>query len=239
MSIDISVNFTLREGLYNIPFEKIIEQFTLLVTEANKLLGKPYDWYETGYSKKQALLHVAFGYGEISEGTLSKWKKKYEKDSPLFVESIWDGLGDYSSAIDYRKMFVDQPNRANVELHLVSQDENLSANDFIELFSKLACHFDCSYINADSKGYRFFDKNVFPDRLSVGWMVYTPSIILPDLVPQAARVISVFDGIQRKGTIIVATNDIFDGSNKDHLAKANDLEIRLLDLGLLPLITEL
>lgn len=53
MSVDISINFTFREGSSNITFEKIIEQFALLVVESNKLLGKSQDWYETGYSKNK------------------------------------------------------------------------------------------------------------------------------------------------------------------------------------------
>jgi hypothetical protein len=70
-------------------------------------------------------------------------------------------------------------------------------------------------------------------------MLYIPHIVLPHLLPQAAKVIPVIDGEEQKGTIVVSTEDIFDGSNKEHIGKANDLEIRLLDLGLLPLITEL
>nr|WP_261374184.1 immunity 52 family protein [Yersinia massiliensis] len=32
---------------------------------------------------------------------------------------------------------------------------------------------------------------------------------------------------------------MFDGRNKGHISKANDLEIKLMDLGWLPLMTEL
>ncbi|MDG9870720.1 immunity 52 family protein, partial [Enterobacter roggenkampii] len=47
------------------------------------------------------------------------------------------------------------------------------------------------------------------------------------------------DGNKQKGTIVVSTEKIFDGNNKEHIGKANDIEIKLLDLGFLPLITEL
>ncbi|WP_241767190.1 Imm52 family immunity protein [Buttiauxella noackiae] len=239
MNIDMSVNYSFRVGSGNITFEKIIEQFSFLVIESNGLLGKCYEWYETGYSKKQALSRIAFEKNRISENTYLKWERKYKKDSPLFVESIWDGKGDFSSSINYRKMFFDQINRADVELHLVSQNENIDVERFVELITNIACYLDCSYINADSKGYRFFDKNVFPDRLSVGWMLYIPHVLLPELIPEAARVVPVMDGEKQKGTIIVSTEEIFDGNNKEHIGKANDIEIKLLDLGLLPLMTEL
>lgn len=184
-------------------------------------------------------MHRAFECNKISEETFLKWNKGYEKDSPLFVEGVWDGVGDYSSAIEYRKMFIDQPNRVNVELHLVSEDKSISTKNFVNLFSSIACHFDCSYINAENKGYGFYDRNVFSDRVYVGWVLYLPHIVLPELISEAARTVPVFDGENQKGTIIVSTEEIFYGCNKYHIGKANDIEIRLLDLGLLPLITEL
>ncbi|NRN31045.1 hypothetical protein HHJ84_23670, partial [Photorhabdus heterorhabditis subsp. aluminescens] len=40
------------------------------------------------------------------------------------------------------------------------------------------------------------------------------------------------------GTLIVTKKDIFDGRNQDDIDKSNDVEIQLVNLGLLPLITE-
>lgn len=239
MTIDVSVNFLFEIGLGDITFTEIIEQFSFLVLQSSNLLGQNYEWFELGHSKKQALSQMAFENNKISESTLLKWERRYKKDSPLFIESVWDGKSDYSSSINYRKMFFDQVNRVGVELHLVSQNKNIDVESFIALFSRIAFYFKCSYINADSGGYRFFDNNVFPDRLSVGWMIYIPHVVLPRLIPEAARIVPVVDGEKQKGTIVVSTEDIFDGKNKDHIGKANNIEIKLLDLGLLPLMTEL
>ncbi|EON2110544.1 hypothetical protein ACNC9E_004999 [Escherichia coli] len=70
-------------------------------------------------------------------------------------------------------------------------------------------------------------------------MIYIPSIILPELIPEAAKIVPVFEGEKQRGTIVVSTEEVFDGNNKEHIEKSNDIEIRLLDLGLLPLLTEL
>lgn len=70
-------------------------------------------------------------------------------------------------------------------------------------------------------------------------MLFIPAIILPNLIPGAARVVPVLKDSKQIGTIVVSTEEIFDGNNKEHIGKANDIEIRLLDLGLLPLLTEL
>lgn len=239
MNIDTSVNLDFRTGLDNLSFNNIVTQFLFLIRVSNELLREQLEWYETGYSKKQALSHSVFKDGRVSDDTLLKWGKRYKKYFPLFVEGVWDGKGDYSNGISYRKMYYNETDRVSAELNLVSQDENIDVSDFVDLLSKLACYFDCSYINVDSKGYRFLGNNVFPDRVSVGWMLYSPTIIFPELIPEAAKVVPIMDGNKQKGTIIVSTEEIFDGNNKNHIGKANDIEIKLLDLGLLPLMTEL
>ncbi|EBF8506665.1 hypothetical protein FGZ68_19760, partial [Salmonella enterica subsp. enterica] len=77
MEIDFSVNFDFRDKNENISLQKIIEHFSLLVRELNNLSNENQDWYETGYSKKQALSHIAFKDGNISNGTLAKWRDLY------------------------------------------------------------------------------------------------------------------------------------------------------------------
>ncbi|HDC4683160.1 TPA: immunity 52 family protein [Enterobacter cloacae] len=136
-------------------------------------------------------------------------------------------------------MFYDERNRVSVELSLVPQNSENVSDKFIVLMSQLSSYFNCSYLSVDTKGYSVLRKNVFPDRLAVGWMLYTPHVVMPDLITEAARIVPVVDGTKQKGTIIISTEEIFDGNNKEHIGKANDIEIRLLDLGLLPLMTEL
>ena len=136
-------------------------------------------------------------------------------------------------------MFYDERNRVSVGLSLVvNNDEGLLCR-FISFVSHLALSFNCSYMSIDSNGYNLLGRNVFPDRLAVGWMLYIPHIVLTELIPEADRIVPVMDGEKQKGTIVVSTEEVFDGSNKDHICKANDIEIKLLDLGLLPLMTEL
>jgi hypothetical protein len=47
------------------------------------------------------------------------------------------------------------------------------------------------------------------------------------------------NGDKQKGTLIISTEEVFDGNKKEHIEKSNDIEIKLLDLGCLPLMTEL
>ncbi|MCS5881561.1 immunity 52 family protein [Klebsiella variicola subsp. variicola] len=156
------------------------------------------------------------------------------------MESIWDGNDDEcSNGINYRKMFFDEKNRVAVNAELNISSDRFEISRVLNMISNLANKFKCSHISLESKGYTFIVEMYSPDRLSVGWMLYLPHVIIPDLVPEAAEVVPVMDGKKQKGTIVVSTEEVFDGNNKEHIGKANDIEIRLLDLGLLPLLTEL
>ncbi|OVZ79855.1 hypothetical protein CBW57_23200 [Yersinia intermedia] len=234
------VRFDFRSQVDDIEFSEVLRQFNFIVEEIDDLFQTKKKWYEQGYSRKQALSQVAFEDGTISERTHSKWIRRFNKDKPLFIEGVWDaGDDDHSCGISYRKMFYDERNRVSVELSLVPQSEKVTYSNFVVFISRIASFFNCSYVNVDSKGYGVLGKNVFPDRLCVGWMLYVPHFILPELIQEAAKVIPVMDADKPKGTIIVSTEDVFDGNNKEHIGKANDVEIKLLDLGFLPLITEL
>ncbi|WP_334223452.1 immunity 52 family protein [Photorhabdus bodei] len=91
----------------------------------------------------------------------------------------------------------------------------------------------------ETNNYRIKRKQVFPDRLSAGWMLYLPIEIDPTLVPMAEEIIPVSDKNDKKGSLIITTKDIFDIENQKHINKANDIEICLRDLQILPLMTEL
>lgn len=234
------MNFDFRNKSDDIQLSEIIEHFIFIISAIDIFTQTKKTWYETGYSRKNALSQVAFQCGSITDNTYIKWEHRYKKSKPLFVESIWDANDDnHSYGISYRKMFYDETNRASVEISLVPGTSENILTHFITLISKLSSYFNCSYMSVDSKGYSVLGRSVFPDRLAVGWMLYIPHVVLPELIHEAARIVPVVDGEKQKGTIVVSTEDIFEGSNKEHVGKANDIEIRLLDLGLLPLMTEI
>lgn len=232
--------FDFRNNSDDIQFLEIIEHFNFMISLIDDFAQIKKKWYETGYSRKQALSQIAFQDGNISDSTRLKWERRYKKNKPLFVDSVWDANDDeHSFGISYRKMFYDEKNRVSVELSLVPQNSYDLSSKFIMLISQISLNFNCSYVSVDANGYSVLGRNVFPDRLAVGWMLYTPHAVMPELITEAAMVVPVVHGTKQKGTIIVSTEEIFDGNNKEHIGKSNDIEIRLLDLGLLPLMTEL
>ncbi len=232
--------------------------FRIVTKQLDELLGTKRSWYEQGYSKKQALQYKIFTEDGLSEDVLGRWEKEYKKDYPNWTAGIWDGGSDEDSAgVDCYQSYSSTHRRKN-PLSLVASFSievnqiNLNTEKMIGFVTSLLHLTDgCTYSCVESGGYSFSEiipkengyseiyKKVFPDRISCGWMLFIPAIILPDLIPEAARVVPVVKGDKRTGTIVVSTEEIFDGNNKDHIGKANDIEIRLLDLGLLPLLTEL
>ncbi|MGH8053866.1 MAG: hypothetical protein ACREP4_08090 [Stenotrophomonas sp.] len=71
----------------------------------------------------------------------------------------------------------------------------------------------------------------FPHRQCLGWMAYVPQVVTMEQLPLAARIIPAKDG-----TIIVAVDEPFDLANKEHIKRANQIEMDMSDLGLLPVI---
>ncbi|HEX7908255.1 MAG TPA: hypothetical protein VF534_09235 [Paraburkholderia sp.] len=89
--------------------------------------------------------------------------------------------------------------------------------------------------------YKYFARQqVFDDRPGAGWMLYLPREITHAQVPEARRLIPVMDGGHWKGTIVVSVDDgAFRIDNAEHVASANAIERRLVDLDLLPRFTDL
>ncbi|AMR79841.1 Imm52 family immunity protein [Cupriavidus nantongensis] len=77
---------------------------------------------------------------------------------------------------------------------------------------------------------------VFPDRPGVGWMIYLPTILTEQHVPEARALVSVLDENNKQiGTIVVSVTDApFSGTDPEHVRSANAIEVRLVDQDLLP-----
>ncbi|WP_263071043.1 immunity 52 family protein [Enterobacter huaxiensis] len=258
----MKLNFRIEHEFGRSESIKPVELATLFqgaTKQLDELFGTKRAWYEQGYSRKQALQYKIFTEdGLLSEDVLGRWEKEYKKDYPSWTTGIWDGGSDEDSAgVDCYSSY-SSTHRRKTPLSLVISfsieldQTRLNAEKMINFLTFLLHSTDnCTYSCVESGGYSFSEiipkengcaevyKKVFPDRISCGWMLFIPAIVLPDLIPEAARVIPVLKDNKQIGTIVVSTEEIFDGNNKEHIGKANDIEINLLNLGLLPLMTEL
>ncbi|HGN1708042.1 TPA: Imm52 family immunity protein [Providencia rettgeri] len=133
------------------------------------------------------------------------------------------------------KSFDNYKVRLNLILENQSELQYKIKNSILNLIKN---NFNLPKILVHTNQYRLNEKNVFPDRLPVGWMLYLNKKIKQEQLPMAAELIDI-DNNKNKGTLIISTEHVFDGSNKDDIKKANDIEIQLTALGLLPLYTEI
>ncbi|CAQ82594.1 MULTISPECIES: Imm52 family immunity protein [Photorhabdus] len=202
--------------------------------------GKKKSWYLTGYSRKQALQHIVFDEQGPTEVAIKDFEKDYKKNFPILITGIWDGEKDeLSSSISYKKMRRISPNWVWLEMNLRIDSSQFEISRLIDLIKYLASSRTSPYIQVENNGYTVKGRQVFPDRLSVGWMLYQPRIIDQSYLPMAEDVLPVYQNDQQIGTLIITKKGIFDGENQDDIDKSNDVEIQLLNLGLLPLITEI
>ncbi|WP_095925799.1 Imm52 family immunity protein [Rahnella victoriana] len=257
MTLDfrITQEFGNEEPLNPLQAYEIFRNITL---HLDWLLSTDKKWYEQGYTRKQASLYQVFINGEISKPTLQRWEKEYKKKPLNWTVGIWDGESDEKSAgIDFYPSHSSTEKRSNPLTLVITFRVNqklryLNVDGALRLATLLVnLNRNCTYLNIESRGYSFpvistenginkiIYNKVFPERISCGWMLYIPNAVLTELIPEAARVIPVMDNGRQRGTIIVSTEELFDGENEEHIAKSNDIEIKLLDLGFLPLMTEL
>ncbi|MCE9994319.1 immunity 52 family protein [Enterobacter asburiae] len=220
--------------------ESCLDELFYVSTLIDCLLGTKKCWYEKGYSRKQALEHIVFKHAKADSMTIEKWSNQLKKKFPLIIEGVWDGEVDSKiCSINFIKKHMDYPKKINLDISITCSITDLNVKKIIAFMESLVKNKRRVYTTISSNGYWNNQMNVFPDRFCVGWMAYVPVKILPSLIPEATEVIPLEFSEDSKGTVIVSTNEIFDGRNKIHISNANDIEIRLLDIGLLPLMTEL
>jgi len=70
----------------------------------------------------------------------------------------------------------------------------------------------------------------FPHRKFFGWMGFVPRALNRKDVPEAASL----KIVPKKGTLLVAVDDVFDLNNPAQIRAAHELEMKLVDLDLLP-----
>ena len=111
---------------------------------------------------------------------------------------------------------------------------NNDVDSFIYIFDKMIKYngWAFKYILLDTEQYRFNQREVFDDRLPVGWMLYLPVKITHEDAPSAYKLFDVDNDI---GTIVVS-KDEFNGKDQTDIACANNVEMELAANGLLPLI---
>lgn len=226
LSLEIEIylskkNYTAQDAINNI----------LFFSESIKEINNSERWFLTGKTKEDALKHKIIDNGVINPVVADSVIKKLNKNSPFLIASFWDGKSDNVLTSNYLCESFD-----NFRLTFSLKIKNvigLAERLKNALLSILSNKDNVAIIFVQTNHYQMEEKNVFPERIPVGWMLYLNKEVTKEQVPMAAQLINI-ENEKNTGALIISTNEVFDGTNENHVRNANEIEIQLAAHGLLP-----
>ena len=215
-----------------------IEQINGILKIQHQYLVKRQDWYLCATSKKEASIYKMFDKDGVTEIGLKKMTQRYNKEKDYFSLAIWDKKTEQGSLV-YILSEEGSGQSFKVHINIVFRSLEITLDDVQKFCLALSEHFDDAYITVNNNYSE--DKMVFPDRLSAAWMIYLPKVQLShNIVPQAFDVISPTDHEgHAAGSLVVTLPHFFDVMNTDDIKAVNSVDIKLRELGLLPLYADL
>ncbi|MFD0706164.1 Imm52 family immunity protein [Photorhabdus akhurstii] len=236
LSPEIELYFDRQEPLTP---EIVLVDLYRITQQIDHFFGRHKTWFLTGHTRKEALEHPVFEGQHPTKKAVQVFEKNYKENFPFMGKSIWDGEDDdLACSLFYENYRSDRLGQTNITIRLNINEKDFQFSRLIDFITFLVLSRNAPYIMVETNGYTLKQNQVFPDRLSAGWMIYLPFVIDPALLPMADEILPITNDKEQLGTLIITKQGIFDGENQDDIDKANDVEIQLLNLGLLPLITE-
>ena len=214
-----------------------IEQINGILKIQHQYLVKRQDWYLCATSKKKASIYKMFDKDGVTEIGLKKMTQRYNKEKDYFGLAIWDKETEQASLL-YILSEGGFGQSFKVYVIIDFRSLEITLDDAQKFCLALSEHFDDAYITVNNNYSE--DKMAFPDRLSAAWMIYLPKVQLShNIVPQAFDVISPTDHEgHAAGSLVVTLPHFFDDMNTDDIKAVNSVDIKLRELGLLPLYAD-
>lgn len=195
-------------------------------------------WCLKGDSQEEAALYPAFEGNEPSAAALAVLKERFRNSNDQTFVSIWDGNETSAGGASMVCHVGPQGELNSVAVEMLGE-HGFGIDTVIGTVGQVAQQFKPAYAEVSPPEY--FEKRVFDDKPGVGWMLYLPNVVTVQQVPEARALIPVPEaGKKQTGTIIVSVMDaMFSVDNPEHVEVANRIEIRLVDLDLLPRYADL
>ncbi|MCX8700540.1 immunity 52 family protein [Gilliamella sp. B2840] len=239
MKKQLTVEMYFKPKAY-LPLSVCIAQIEQILKIQHNYLHKSENWYLCGTSKKKSSIYQLFNKNGVTKVGLEKLTEEYRKNKNSFSEAIWDkdteeaALNYFLYEKTFEKRFFHK-----IELNFTIDITITKSQTVTAFILALVQKFNSAYIMVN--GNYLPQKAVFPDRVSAGWMIYLPKTQLThEMVPESSDVVSVKneDGLVT-GTLVVTMPHFFDEENADDIKAVNRVDIRLRELDLLPLYTDM
>lgn len=203
-------------------FAKVLEEFGFSLNE----------WSPPAETPELSILNSAFNNDGPTTAALAIAKTMEKKNSIDRSIGVWNGINKEGGAL-FKTSYDIKHHPCIFEFGAKNIASTKSKDNIIKILSSI---FEIwNPILIEVAPYHYYEKRVFEDKPGVGWMIYLPFVISSKNVPEASDLIPIY-GIDKKqkGTIIVSINETFDINNPEHIKRANEIEIRLVDQDLLP-----
>ncbi|MBN3131141.1 immunity 52 family protein [Pectobacterium brasiliense] len=207
----------------------------LKISELDTLYrGERVDWFLTGKSKKSAMEKCIIHEGDLTNDALFFLKSDL-KNHPLIAKSLWSKNGTQIIARNYLCSNFD-----NFWFRFtLAKEDYIDVVKSMRILTKIINHLEPHIITVETNEYALKRRNVFPDRLPIGWIIYIDHIYGEGAFDLHERAINVKKSDEPIGTLFVSKKGLFDGENEQDIQAANDLEIILAAHDVLPLYKDI
>ena len=195
-------------------------------------------WCLKGDTREEAHLYPAYEGDAPSTAALAVLKEKFRKSPQRTFVAIWDGNEATRTGVSM-SCHIAQGRLNSLAISMTDEHRLTDFDTITRLIARVVQEFNPAYAEVSPADY--FNKRVFDDKPGVGWMLYLPTVVTVQQAPETRALIPVPEaGRQQTGTIIVSVTDaVFSVDNPEHVEIANRIEVRLVDLDLLPRYADL
>jgi hypothetical protein len=194
-------------------------------------------WYMCGNTKEEAFLYEAFdevGFTAAALAVLKEEDRRNGQPAVFHGAGLWNGEDppDAASMVLFASL-VDVPSTL---LFSTRSPDLLTHDNVLATTLKIVELWRPRFVSVKPN---FYDP-VFKNRPGAGWMLYLPTKLSAQQVPEARGLAPAMEndssGTARQiGTVIVSIDDgPFSAENPEHVKRANDIEIGLAGQDLLP-----
>jgi hypothetical protein len=200
--------------------------------------GLPIDiWRPPAPTRKKSLAHAAFDRNGPTPAALELQRIQDEKDGMADYRNtgVWSGK-EKGRGGAFTVSFSSNPELPTclLDVQFDEIDELHQASNMLKFIRGLLNIWPVAS-SIEVGPFRYYTRHqVFPKRLGAGWMLYLPTAISREQVPEAAALVPIMANGKQHGTIVVSvSNTTFSIDNPEHIEIANAIEMRLADQDLL------